>query len=228
MYFWCSPAGKLTGHSSLRLIWLLITQEPFNLSQWVTLRPYQIILWKQSELHRGKPRGSSVQLCAKKRQDPSFPVARSQASFWRMGFNSAAAVCGQGEARRGGWNQELTGACLVNLIRDLLLWSPLCCSGELRAGCGGEWICSSAYLMNYGTGGSLCNPDLRSLCQLAALQHSYDYSSCPCLLCCIRGQTKCVYGWGWHKDVCQESCCICEKVQDSMSVRQIFTEVAAK
>lgn len=30
--FWCCPAGKLTGHSSLRLVWLLTAWEPFNLS----------------------------------------------------------------------------------------------------------------------------------------------------------------------------------------------------
>lgn len=30
------------------------------------------------------------------------------------------------------------------------------------------------------------------------------------------------------EDVCQERCYICEKLQDSMSVRQIFTEDAAK
>lgn len=181
-------------------------------TKWVTLRDAQRKLCSASR---------------KERQDPSFPVARSPPSFWRMGFNSAAAVCGQGWTRRGRWNQELMGDCLVNL-GDFLLWFPFCCSGELKAGCGGEWICSSVCLLNYGTRDSLRNPDPRSLCQLAALQHSYDYSSCPCLLSWIRGQTKCVYGWGKRKGVCQESCCICEKVQDSMSVRQIFTEVAAK
>lgn len=46
VYFWCCPAGKLTGHSLLRLIWLLT--QVFNLSQWLTLRPYQIMLWKSN------------------------------------------------------------------------------------------------------------------------------------------------------------------------------------
>lgn len=90
-----------------------------------------------------------------------------------------------------------------------------------------EQICCSAYLVNYGTGKHLCNPELLSPCQFAALQHSCGYSSCSCLLDCIRGQTKRDGGQGRHKDFSLEKCCVSGEVQDSTSVRQMFTEGAA-
>lgn len=105
-----------------------------------------------------------------------------------------------------------------------LLRFPLRCS-ERGAACGGSesaplrilWI--MALEVPFVT--QTCTP-------CASLQHSHDYGSCSCLLCWIWGQIKCAYGWGWCKDVCQKRCYICEKVWDSMSARQIFTEDAAK
>lgn len=61
LVFLVLPSWEADRVFPLHLIWLLTTRKLFNLSQWVTLRPHQILLWKPRELHWGNPKGSSVQ-----------------------------------------------------------------------------------------------------------------------------------------------------------------------
>lgn len=102
LVFLVLPSWEADRVFPLHLIWLLTTRKLFNLSQWLTLRPHQILLWKPRELHWGKPKGSSV-------QDPSFPFGRSQTSFWRMGFTALLLSVGEGRQAEAGEGQSSQG-----------------------------------------------------------------------------------------------------------------------
>lgn len=99
VYFWCCPAGKLTGHSSLHLIWLLTAQNPFNLSQWLTLRPHQIILWKPSELHWGSSEEALFSCLQRKGMIHLFLLQEVKKAFG--GWDLTVLLLSVGEGRQG-------------------------------------------------------------------------------------------------------------------------------
>lgn len=114
LVFLVLPSWEADRAFLLHLIWLLTAWKPSHLSQWLTLRPHQILLWKLREAQR--------KLC-------------STFSFWEK--SNQLLEDGIYRAGKQRWKGELRRECLVNPIRHSCC-IPLSAAQEKQAGCGGS------------------------------------------------------------------------------------------